>query len=52
MGDRAANEKRTDQLLDEWREEMLQEGEDIEVVQHFHCMAHVLLGLHNYVIPD
>jgi hypothetical protein len=53
MSDRAANEKKADQLLDEWREQMLKDyGGSIDDVHHFHCMAHVLLGLHNYIIPN
>ncbi|KAH3697109.1 hypothetical protein DPMN_084596 [Dreissena polymorpha] len=53
MSDRAANEKKADELLDEWRSQMLStyNGEQ-KAVEHFHCMAHVLLGLHNYTIPD
>ncbi|XP_060575254.1 uncharacterized protein LOC132732770 [Ruditapes philippinarum] len=53
MSDRASNEKLADKLLDEWRDAMLKdyEGEKTEVL-HYHCMAHVLLGLQNNVTPE
>ncbi|XP_045169684.2 uncharacterized protein LOC123532337 [Mercenaria mercenaria] len=49
MSDRAANEKKADTLLDEWRSEVLDNTDSHEQVHHFHCMAHVLLGFHNYI---
>lgn len=53
MSDRASNEKKADRLLDEWRDNMLEGYEgDTEVVHHFHCMAHVLLGFHSYCKPE
>ncbi|XP_045173195.2 uncharacterized protein LOC123534827 [Mercenaria mercenaria] len=53
MSDRASNEKRADQLLDEWRDTMLRDyGGNENDVHHFHCMAHVLLGFHSYITPD
>ena len=53
MNDRAANEKKSCDLLDEWREEMLA-GENIpqKAVKHLHCAAHVLLGFHTYVLSS
>ena len=53
MSDRASNEKLANKLLNDWREEVLQRFEgDIQTVHSFHCMAHVLLGFHNYLVPD
>lgn len=53
MSNRASNEKLADKLLDEWLERMLKDyAADKREVQHFHCMAHVLLGLHNYINPE
>ena len=53
MNDRAANEKKSCDLLDEWIEEMLA-GENIpqKAVKHLHCTAHVLLGFHAYVLSS
>ncbi|GFO14464.1 hypothetical protein k02a2.6-like [Plakobranchus ocellatus] len=42
MSDRAANEKKSNRLLSEWRTDLL--GKDCTPVQDFFCMAHVLLG--------
>ncbi|GFN75763.1 sodium leak channel non-selective protein-like [Plakobranchus ocellatus] len=51
MNDRAANEKKSCDLLDAWRDEMLRcDGELRKGVRHLHCAAHVLLGFHSYVI--
>ncbi|XP_045198613.2 uncharacterized protein LOC123552927 [Mercenaria mercenaria] len=53
MSDRASNEKKADRLLDEWRDQVLQQNiENPSKVHHFHCMAHVLLGFHNYICAD
>ena len=53
MSDRASNEKLANKLLNDWREETLQNFDgDIKSVHSFHCMAHVLLGFHNYLVPD
>ena len=54
MSDRASNEKLADKLLDNWRNEILENCNDEQTksVQHFHCMAHVLLGFHKYVCTD
>ena len=63
MSDRASNEKLADRYLNEWREEELdmwrdevlgrcQGEQEVQVVHSFHCMAHVLLGFHRYVIKD
>ena len=49
MSDRAANEKKSNVLLDEWRSEMLSNfpnGKEPQVVHHFFCMLHTLLGFH------
>ena len=53
MNDRAANEKKSCDLLDEWKEEMLA-AENIpqKAVKHLHCAAHVRLGLHAYVLSS
>lgn len=47
MSDRAANEKKADVLLREWRKEMLTKAglKNVTYVHSFHCMAHVLLGI-------
>ncbi|KAH3725877.1 hypothetical protein DPMN_051730 [Dreissena polymorpha] len=55
MSDRASNEKLADKLLFEWHDGLLASCNDqheIQTVQHFHCMAHVLLGFHRYVCKD
>ena len=55
MSDRASNEKRATQLLIEWRDGVLRncrEEETINMVHSFHCMAHVLLGFHQYASKD
>lgn len=53
MSDRASNEKKAVQLLDEWRDEILKHyTETPSKVHHFYCMAHVLLGFHNYICAD
>ena len=53
MSDRASNEKLATKLLNDWRDETLQNFEgDVKTVHSFHCMAHVLLGFHNYLVPD
>ena len=53
MSDRASNENLANKLLNDWREKILQSFEgDIQTVHSFHCMAHVLLGFHNYLVPD
>jgi hypothetical protein len=54
MSDRANNEKKADQFLDEWRDEILGNSENIQhaEVHHFHCMAHVLLVFHRYTCTD
>jgi hypothetical protein len=53
MSDRAANEKLSNKLIDEWRTQTLENAglpkEDIGIVHQFHCMAHVLLGFHSYI---
>ena len=49
MSDRAANEKKSNILLNEWRASMANGDEDNKKeVEGLFCMAHVLLGLHNY----
>jgi len=53
MSDRASNEKLADKMLDEWRDKMLANYDcNKEIVQHFHCMAHVLLSFHSYSTPE
>ena len=53
MKERAENEKKSCDLLDEWKEEMLA-AENIpqKAVKHLHCAAHVLLGFHAYVLSS
>ncbi|GFS06836.1 hypothetical protein ElyMa_002974600 [Elysia marginata] len=49
MNDRAASERKSNGLLDEWRDDMLKEyGEGAPQVQHLYCAAYVLLGFHSY----
>ena len=52
MSDRASNEKKSNRVLDQWREEVLKETQeaDIPEVHKFYCMAHVLLGFHKNVV--
>lgn len=54
MNDRAANEKKSSHLIEEWRAEVLKShGEDnIGKVQHLFCAAHVLLGFHTYALDS
>ena len=54
MSDRASNEKKADRLLDIWRNELPGQCNEHEThqVEHFHWMAHVLLGFHRYVCKD
>jgi hypothetical protein len=55
MNDRACNEKKANEVLDNWRKEKLQEcngDQDHTEVHHFYCMAHVLLGFHSYCCKD
>ena len=51
MSDRAANEAKADRLLTDWRDSVLDHGDNTTepgAVHSFKCMAHVLLGFHNY----
>ena len=51
MGDRAASEKKANELLKGWRDEVLGTTDDQEkknVVHSFYCMAHALLGFYSY----
>ena len=52
MSDRASNEKKSNRVLGQWREEVLKETQeaDIREVHKFYCMAHVLLGFHKNVV--
>ena len=54
MSDRASNEKKPDRLLAIWRDELLGQctAHGTHQVEHFHWMAHVLLGFHRYVCKD
>ncbi|GFO32659.1 hypothetical protein PoB_005916400 [Plakobranchus ocellatus] len=54
MNDRAANEKKSSRLLEEWKDNYLKEHgvEDIKKIHHLYCAAHVLLGFHSYVIQE
>ena len=53
MSDRAGNEKKANQPLDEWRDDALQQFSDPpSKVHHFYCMAYILLGVHNYICSD
>ena len=56
MSDRASNEKKSNKLLDAWRNSVLEESKIPEaernVVHHCYCMAHVLLGFHKNVISE
>ena len=48
MSDRASNEKKADKLLDEWRDQVLEQNTEIpNKVHHFHCMAHVEIESNN-----
>ena len=50
MSDRAANEKKSNKILNEWRDEVLASNTSEKVhsaVESFHCTAHVLLGFHS-----
>lgn len=50
-GDRAANEKKANELLKDWRDEVLGTTDDQEkknVVHSLYCMAHALLGFYSY----
>ena len=54
MSDRAANEKKSNKILNEWRDEVLSSANASQshsqkvhfAVENFHCTAHVLLGFH------
>ena len=48
MSDRASNEKKADNFLTS----LEKNTENPNKVHHFHCMAHVLLGFHNYICAD
>lgn len=53
MSDRAANEKLADKPLTDLRDSMLEKcrnEKEVGSVKHFHCMPHVLLGFHRYVL--
>ena len=52
MSDRASNEKKSNRVLDEWRQEVLQDTpkDKVPEVHKFYCMAHVLLGFHKNVV--
>ncbi|XP_064648481.1 uncharacterized protein LOC135500761 [Lineus longissimus] len=50
MSDRAANEKKSNRLLNEWKQETLQTDEDQQTVHSFHCSVHVLLGFHSNTV--
>ncbi|KAH3790375.1 hypothetical protein DPMN_168574 [Dreissena polymorpha] len=55
MSDRASNEKLADKLLSQWRDDIIKHCDNelqIQSVKNFHCMAHVLLGFHNYICAD
>ena len=45
MSDRAANEKKADRLLGEWKTEVVGD-QQARVVHKFYCMVHALLGFH------
>ena len=51
MSDRASNEKKANELLDEWRDGC-DGAEDRSEVQQFYCMARVLLGFHSDCCKD
>ena len=50
MSDRASNEKAANRKFDEWRDSVLKDVDEKKksAVHKFYCMAHVLLGLHEY----
>ncbi|GFR60822.1 hypothetical protein ElyMa_003541400 [Elysia marginata] len=54
MNDRAANEKKSNRLLEEWRAECLEScsEEEIKKVHHLYCSAHVLLAFHSYSLKE
>ena len=47
MSDRAANDKKADRVLGEWKTEVVGD-QQAQVVHNFYCMAHALLGFHSY----
>ena len=51
MSDRAGNERKSNRLLDEWKDSKKENLGETEV-HHLYCMAHVLLGFSSYVTKD
>ncbi|XP_076308437.1 uncharacterized protein LOC143223841 [Tachypleus tridentatus] len=54
MSDRAAAEKKSNILLEEWRNSVLEDAseDDVQEINKFYCMAHVLLGCHRNVLGE
>ena len=56
MSDRASNEKKSNNLLDPWRDSVLLGGnvpeEEKSLVHHCYCMMYVLLGFHKNVVCE
>ena len=55
MSDRAANEQKANELLNSWRQQMLQDSDnevDTNTVHSFYCMAHTLLGFQYYILQE
>ena len=55
MSDRAATEKKANEDLSNWRDDLLHQCDrdnDRNEVLHFYCMAHVLLGFHSYTSKE
>ena len=55
MSDRAANEQKANELLNSWRQQMLQDLDnevDTNTVHSFYCMAHTLLGFQYYILQE
>lgn len=52
MSDRAANEKKSNEILEEWRKQKLSNygEENASKIHHLFCLAHVLLGFQSYTI--
>ena len=55
MSDRAANEQKANELLNSWRQQMLQDSDrevDTNTVHSFYCLAHTLLGFEYYILQE
>ena len=52
MSDRAANEKKSNEFLENWEADTLRKNgdENSQKMHHLFCLAHVLLGFHSYTL--